>query len=539
MKGLAGILGLISIFLAAIVRLILPELTESVTGLLIIGACLLLIFLFGFRMALKHFLLSHRGKYSLNTTVMILVFISIILLMNFTGVFQSIRLDTTASGEFTLSPQTKKVLEKINTDIEVIGFYPGSIHYASARKQAKYLLEEYRYLNKNIRFKFIDPEIRPAIARQYRVRQNGTLVFTDGEHHKTVTRLSELAFTNTLLQVMGIDSKKIFFLMGHGERDIFSDEDTGFSFVKAGLNRDLYEVRSLNLAKTGTVPADCAVLIIAGPSTSIPDGELGAIRKYVKENGNLLFLADPGSADTARRVLAEWGLAISSGKVIDNSSYVVPDRYTPAVFRGNYPPVVITRMLDTSYFPEAVSIMLTDELSRQLTVSNGSGDGNVSGKTQMKWPLTAIEHKNLVILPVLLTSRDSRIETKKSRAKSEAESQTLGPMAIGAMMIAGGTLTNEASGKQGDEKLTRMVIIGDSDFATNRHIQNGGNGDLFLNAVNWLAEEEHLISIRPKQSAFSRLLLSKRASGFIRFTSVGLLPMLMLLIGGIIWWRNR
>jgi len=210
-KGLAGILGFISILLAGIVRLILPELTESITGLLILGICLLLIFLFGFRMALKHFLLSHRGKYSLNTTVMILVFVCIIILVNFAGVFQSIRLDTTATGEFTLSPQTKKVLEKINTDIEIIGFFPGSIHYASARKQAKYLLEEYRYLNKNIRLKFIDPEIRPAIARQYRVRQNGTLVFTDGERHKAVARMSELAFTNALLQVMGIGSKKIFF----------------------------------------------------------------------------------------------------------------------------------------------------------------------------------------------------------------------------------------------------------------------------------------------------------------------------------------
>jgi len=538
-KLYAGILGLISMLLAGIVRMLLPELTESVTGLLIIGICLLLIFLFGYRMALTHFLLSHRGKYSLNTTVMIFVFVCIIILVNFAGLFQSFRVDTTSTGELTLSPQTKKVLDKINTDIDAIGFFPGSIHYASARKQAKYLLEEYRYLNKNIRFKFIDPEIRPAIARQYRVRQNGTVVFTDGEHHKAVVRMSELAFTNALLQVMGIGSKKIFVLMGHGERDVFNDEDTGFSFVKAGLNRDLYEVRSLNLSQTGIVPADCAALVIAGPSTSIPEGELGAIRKYVKQNGKLLLLADPGNADTVTGLLAEWGLTVSSGKVIDNSSYVVPDKYTPAVFRGNYPPVVITRMLDTSYFPEAATIMLTDELSRHLTVGNGSGAGNGPGKTKMKWPLTAIEHKNLVILPVLLTSRDSRIETNKSSANTGADSPTPGPMAIGAMMIAGGSLTDDASGKQGDEKLTRMVIIGDSDFATNRHIQNGGNGDLFLNAVNWLTEEEHLISIRPKQSAFSRLLLSQRAYGFVRFSSVGLLPLLVLLIGGIIWWRNR
>ncbi|MCJ7772195.1 MAG: GldG family protein, partial [Desulfobacterales bacterium] len=399
MKGVAGILGLISFFLAITVRLILPELTVSVTGLLILGIVLLLICLFGSRLEIKRFLLSYRGKYSLNTTVMILIFIIIIILINFAGVFQSFRLDTTATGQFTLSPQTKNVIQKISRDIEAIGFFPGSIHYASTRKQAKYLLEEYRYLNKNIRFKFIDPEIRPAIARQYRVRQNGTVVFTDGERNKMVTLISELAFTNAILQVMGSNAKKVFFLTGHGERNIFSFENTGFSFVKAGLNRDLYEVKLLNLAKTGTVPADCAVLIIAGPTASIPESELNAIRKYVKHNGKLLLLADPGSADTIRGLLAEWGLGVSSGKVIDNASYVVPDRNTPAVFRGNYPPVIITRALDTSYFPEAAPIRLTDELTRMVAAEN------VSGKTRENWPVATIEHKNLVILPALLTSK--------------------------------------------------------------------------------------------------------------------------------------
>ena len=151
--------------------------------------------------------------------------------------------------------------------------------------------------------------------------------------------------------------------------------------------------------------------------------------------------------------------------------------------------------------------------------------------------MTAIEHKNFVILPILQTSRDSRLETKETTRTTE--SQVRGPMSMGAMIIAGGTLTDKAVEKQGFEKLTRLVVIGDSDFVTNRHIQNGGNGDLFLNAVNWLAEEEHLISIRPKKSSFSRLLLSKRASGFIQFISVGLIPLVVLLIGCIIWWRNR
>jgi len=107
------------------------------------------------------------------------------------------------------------------------------------------------------------------------------------------------------------------------------------------------------------------------------------------------------------------------------------------------------------------------------------------------------------------------------------------------MLIASAPLVEETSLFSKREKLTRLVVIGDSDFASNVHIQNGGNGDLFLNAVNWLAEEEHLINIRPKQYSFRRLVIGKNAVKFIRYSSVGLLPVLVLIVGGIIWWRKR
>jgi len=493
---------------------------------------MVLIFIIGARRKILFFLLSHRGKYRLNTTVMILIFILIILLVNFGGLLKRIRMDTTSTGEFTLSPQTRMVVEKISSPIEALCFFPGSPHFIARKKEAKHLLEEYGYLNSAVTFKFIDPEIRPAAARQYRVRQNGTIVFTDGERQKAVTRISELSFTNALLQVMGIGTKKIFFLIGHGERDTFSSEEDGFGFVRAGLARDLYEVKVLNLAETGTVPDDCAVLVIAGPTAAIPDNTIGAIRKYLKNFGKLLLLADPGKGDPTRGLLAEWGLTVSRATVVETASYVTPHQTTPAVFRSNYPPVIMTRGLDTTYFPGAAPILLTDELSRLVTAATASE------KNKAAWPVTAVEQNNLVILPALISSRNSRAEFKEGQ-KEGAKAGLRGPLAMGAMVVAGGTLTDDIAERSGEGTLTRMVIFGDSDFAANVHIQNGGNGDLFLNAVNWLAEEEHLISIRPKQTAFPRLLLSRSASRFVRVSSVALLPLLIILLGGIVWWRRR
>jgi len=87
--------------------------------------------------------------------------------------------------------------------------------------------------------------------------------------------------------------------------------------------------------------------------------------------------------------------------------------------------------------------------------------------------------------------------------------------------------------------MVRLVIIGDADFATNTHYYNGNNSDLFLNSVSWLTEETELISIRHNVLPFRRLIVGSEAATFINYSSIGLLPVLILIVGGIIWWRRR
>ncbi len=529
LKNLAAILCAVGLFIAVLIRFFLPELTESVLGLLILSLILFLIFAIGARKEIKDFMLSRRGRYGLNTMVMIVVFIAILICANYLGVIKHRRFDVTASSQFTLAPQTVNVIKGLKAPVQAIGFFPSGSQYQAARREVQNLLEEYRYFNRDFSFKFVDPEAKPALAKQYQVRYNGTIIFESGSRQKVILGANEQNFTGALLEVTGIKAKKIYFLTGHGERDMNDKGEGGYFVARRGLIRELYQIETLNLTLTPEVPQDCAVLIMAGAEKAFPPAEKKALQDYLKRNGKILFLVDPDPPAEITEIMAEWGITIDQGRVIDKRAYAAPDMATPAIFRGNYPPYVITSGLDTTYFPDAASVILTNELSRVLVKKDTDKDTDKGAEA--KWPLTPVQYGNVAVLPALLTTKSSWLE--------KTGKKTQGPLALGAMLIASAPLVEEISSVSKREKLTRLVVIGDSDFASNIHIQNGGNGDLFLNAVNWLAEEEHLINIRPKQYSFRRLVINKNAVRFIRYSSVGLLPVLVLIMGGIIWWRKR
>jgi len=86
---------------------------------------------------------------------------------------------------------------------------------------------------------------------------------------------------------------------------------------------------------------------------------------------------------------------------------------------------------------------------------------------------------------------------------------------------------------------TRLVLIGDSDFASNQHFLNGGNSKLFLTAINWLAAGKEIISVDRKVLLTRRLVLSPEQERFLHISSIGLLPLFLLVLATYVWWRKR
>jgi len=92
-----------------------------------------------------------------------------------------------------------------------------------------------------------------------------------------------------------------------------------------------------------------------------------------------------------------------------------------------------------------------------------------------------------------------------------------------------------------DKKEARLVVIGDSDFASNGviRVQSFRNADLFLNSVNWLAEDEDLISIRPKSVTNRSVTMTSSQQRTFFLLSVAFMPLAVIGSGIYIWLKRR
>jgi ABC-type uncharacterized transport system involved in gliding motility auxiliary subunit len=500
-----ALLGLASLVVGFVFALILPGLRTYAWGTLAFGAALLTAAVILDFKRVKGALVSRRGRFGLGTTVKISLFSGIILLINAISVGTYHRFDFTGLAQFTLTSQTKEVLAELDKPVEVVNFFTPSVPPAVST-YAQYLLDEYQIHSDQLTVRTVDPDLNPDQARQYQVDQIGALygvtVFRSEEGQRQVygpqiSAEAEHAFTSAILEVTGIKQKKVYFLTGHGESGIYADYDS----ARSGLRDNLFEVGEVDLLRTPEVPEDAAVLVLAGPQQPLVNSELEVLSSYLDEGGRLMVLVNPGSLGGLGQLLGRWSIAIGDGVLIDPSSYVAPDPDTPLVPRTRN-----TFRLGEIYFPGAAAVIPLEEIPADRGIA-----------------------------PLAWSSPESWLEREfKPGEKSKFDERTdkKGPLAIGALIS-----TEPAEGSEGTS--TRLVVIGDSDFAANRHFRNGNNADLFLSSINWLAEGEEIIAVDRKVLPIRRLILGPEQVRFLHISSIGLLPLLLLVLGGIVWWRRR
>lgn len=541
LSGLIAVLGLLALLVGLIVMLLLPSIRLAAWGILLLGIILLaMAFIMDFR-RVGRALTGRRGRFSTGTTVMASTFIGIIILINAISIGNYQRFDFTGLAQFTVTSQTKDVLSKLETPVRALCFFVPNDSYGIAN-YAKSLLTEYQNYTDKLSVEEIDPDEHPDQANQYGVIQYQTVVFetekgrrlvspqemvqvgTDQQGNQQIVGLeAEHAFTSAILEVSGVVQKKIYFLTGHGENSISTD----YSNVRQSLLDNLYKVGTLDLLFTHSIPEDGAALIIAGPQKALSSGEVEIIERYLESGGWVMILLNPDSPPGIKQLLSSWGVKIEDGTVIDPSSYVAPSIDNPIVPR--------TRSsfgLSTTYFPGATALIPQPGYTPQAIIAP---DGTVS---QIYWTSNVTQ---IQMFSLARTSQDSWLEKdfKPNQEPIFDEGTELkGPFDLGFLIFIAPPL--DASGQPiAVVPPTRLIVIGDSDFASNQHFYNGNNGDFFLNSVNLLTEGKELVSIERKVLPFRRLVVGPEATTFINYSSIALLPLLVLVTGVIIWWRRR
>jgi ABC-type uncharacterized transport system involved in gliding motility auxiliary subunit len=523
---IANILGWagVALVLAGVVTwLVRPEMVGLRQGFAISGLVCIVVYAASQWREMGATFTKRSARYGALAVVSLIVVVGLLIGLNYLASKYNRRWDLSASKDFTLSDQTRRVIGSLKEPLKLFVF-----DLASAMQPYRDRLGEYEYLSKQVQVEYIDLDKDPSLARQYQIQTRGTIVV---EYQKRVERVTtgggEQEITNAIIKAVQGKQRKLYFLTGHGEKDPgSSDERSGYNGAAAELQRDNFTVATLALTQQPDVPADADAVAIAGPTRDYLPTELDALRRYLNKGGKALVLLDPPDTTTSPPLTnlvafaAEWGFDVGNNVVVDLVGQA-PGRGAGDPVIANYPGHPITeRFRFYTMFPLARSVSPAKSGTRTAQ-------------------------------PLLMSSEQSWAESDlkalpERRPVSFDATDRKGPVELGAALAIpapdGPPPTPPAPGKPAPDAPraeTRIVVIGDSDFAANEALAFQGNSNFLANVVNWLAQQENLIAIRPKAPDDRRVTMTEDQLRLVTWLSLVFIPGAVFAVGVHAWWRRR
>lgn len=470
------------------------------------AACLTVFFVTHFEM-FREFSARRSTRLGFNSILMVVLFATILGIINFLAARHSVRWDFSETKRFTLAPQTARALRELPREVKATVFAGDQ---GPARTAYRELFDSYMIHTPRLKVEFVDPEKKPGVARRYGITRPDTAVLESGAQETRITAATEQELTNALLRVTKDEKKTIYFLTGHAEHLLEDSDKEGYSFLKEALERQGYTTRSLSLYEAKNVPADTSALVMAGPKRPVSSQEQTLIADYVGKGGRLLLLLDPGSRAGLEEFLANWGLQADDRAVLDTQTILGGDLTMPVV--NTYGPHEITQDLTRLFtmFPHVRPISFQDSKSAEWEFH----------------PLAKSSPRSWGHPGEIGQVRDFN-----------PQKDTPGPLTLAAVVSARKEAPQQNAAQ--DTRRPAILLVGDSDFASNAYLDFAGNSDFMLHAVAWLAEEKGLITIAPKSTAFGTFLLTAAQTNLLFALQVLGLPGFLLATGFSVWRRRR
>jgi ABC-type uncharacterized transport system involved in gliding motility auxiliary subunit len=497
---------------------------------------------------------TQAGTNAIVATVAVLVILG---LFNFLGTRYNLRADLTENQLFTLAPQTKELVSSLHQLLKVWVFD------ANPNPQDRELLADYRLQNSEFQYEFVDPQANPGLVEKFGVKNSGEVYLEYGNKRQLVQtvdenqRLSEIKLTSGLQQIINPNTAKVYFLQGHGEHPLAAGKDA-ISQAVQGLGDKDFTASPLNLAEQPKVPDDATVVIVDGPKRSLLEGEVKALQDYLHRGGNLLLMIDANTDPKIDGLLREWGVTLDNRLAIDLSGAQVGiGPAAPLVTDYGKHPITKDFGNGISFYPIARAIETTPVTGVESTpllltkpYPNSWAESDLQSEKlefhegkDLKGPLTlgvALERK----LPFPSTPSPTPSPTKESLLGVKGPKPTPSPAPIqGSQSTPLPTaLPSPTASHQSvpTPKESRLVVLGNSNFATDGRFNQELNGDVFLNSVTWLSQEnQQPLSIRPKEARNRRILMSTNQANVLALLSLLVLPLIGLVAAAVVWWLRR
>jgi len=476
---------------------------ERVSEILLIAGGVLFLagIAFCFR-AILRFFSKRSSQLGTNTAVLSIGVLAILVVINYLGFQYHKSFDLTTEKFYTLSDQTKKLVGDLKTDVNIVRF--------AKTPDATFdeLLPEYHGLSSHLKYQTVDPQQKPDVAKDYGAQTMGDVIVSSGDRKQSVEGaaeggLTEENLTSAIIKVTQNEVKTACFITGHGEKSTADSGAHGYSTVSDGLKKEGYALKDVNLVQSNGVPSDCSLAVIAGPTKPYFPQEVDMVSKYLNAGGKALVMIDPDTDPKLGDILTAWNISMGNNIAIDASGIgrlLGAGPQIPLVTDYGDSPITKTLQRQMTFFPLARTVALADK-----------------SKTDPQG------------VELLKTSAQSFTTPKlASQVKYDAKTDQIGPLSLG---VAASGLNNAKA---------RLVVIGNSEFAANSAVNGpGDNGDLFYNTVDWLAQQENQISIRPKSPTDRRISMTEAQSAALSWLDVLVIPGLIVISGLTIWWRRR
>lgn len=520
-------------------------------GLMIAGGVVLLLWLLAEWRSLPTFFGKRSTQAGTNAVVATLAVLVILGLVNVLAVRYVNRIDLTENQIFTLAPQTQEVVENLEAPAKVWIFWDGE---TAPNPIDRELLDNYRRESENFSYEYVDPQLRPGLAREFGAQSLGDVYLEVGENRRRVQtispqeRLSERQLTNALLQAGSDRQPTAYFLQGHGERPL-EDGQGGLSESRRLLEGENYRVEPLNLTQAGEIPPDADVVILAGPRRSLLEGEVQALQNYLQGESGLLLLVDPDTDPGLTPLLDDWGVNLDNLLVIDPTGEALGlGLTTPLVQTYGEHPITEDFAGGISFFPEAQVVELVEsqpdiETAPLLITNEQTQAVEIPESGEIQLDTAEIDVQGSVVLGVALSRpvEDSGDATTDEAVESPTGDGADTPDAdeAGDDITEEETVEEETADEAEDTPEARMVVIGNSSFMVNGLVNQQLNGDVLLNSVAWLSQQDdQALSIRPRDVTNRRLVLDTQQWIIIALTAIVILPLIGF-GGAIALWLKR
>ena len=456
----------------------------------------------------SQWLKARQTKYGAYAALYILVVLAIVVVANVLADRFNKSYDTTSNKRYSLSDQTKKIVTGLKQNANITYF-----NQSTRFQQGKDLLDQYANLSPKVHVDYVDSDKNPELARAAGVREFGTAVVQIGDKKETAKSMTEEGITGAFIRDLKGATRTVCFVGGSGEHAIDDTERDGFSQFKDLVSKDEYQARAIDLLQKAEVPTDCTTVVIAGPTHDYLQPQVDAIKSYVENGGRAFFMFDPpvqfgrsqvATNDALTNLLQSWGVTLDKDIILDLNPMgqlagLGPQVALVTTYSGQ--PIVSQMRGSAVGFP----------LSRSMQIKNAD-------KTSVE---KLFDSSSSSLATYNLSSPEVSVADPNNRK---------GPLTI----AAAGTYNTGKQNSQG-----RFVVTGSSSWAANRFLGFNGNSDLALNALNWLASDEDLISIRPKQQEDRRVTMTKAQLILVRAISQFVLPLMVVIAGTLVWWKRR